>query len=222
MPTRPLCRGLLLAFEGLDGAGKTTQVGRLWARLQREGYTVLRLKEPTDGIWGQKIRRLAQEGRHTVSPATELEWFLHDRRDDVEHNIQPALARKQIVILDRYYFSTMAYQGALGFDPHAVRQQNEAFAPAPDLLLLLDITPAAGMQRVAQRGAVSHFERLDYLERVARIFETFDTTQFPYLQRVPTHRPVEVVQEDIWQRVQPLLEAAACLDVSGMDQERAE
>ena len=87
---------------------------------------------------GAKLRQLAQHGRQEIPPATELEWFLLDRREDVERNIQPALARHQIVVLDRYYFSTIAYQGALQLDPEEIRSRNEALhrlqicsSPAP-------------------------------------------------------------------------------------------
>ena len=167
LPRHRLCRGLFIVFEGIDGAGKTTHVRLLDNRLRQAGYDVVCLKEPTEGPWGQKLRQLAQHGRQEIPPATELEWFLQDRREDVEHNIQPALARGQIVVLDRYYFSTIAYQGALQLNPEEIRARNEAFAPPPDLVFLLHLPAAQGWQRVRQRGTLSHFERLDYLERVA-------------------------------------------------------
>ena len=140
-PATP-CHGLLIVFEGLDGAGKTTQLGLLYDHLLEQGQDVVRLREPTDGPWGQKLRQLMVHGRDNVTPATELEWFLNDRREHVDQRIRPALDRKQIVLLDRYYFSTMAYQGALGYDPQDIRARNEAFAPPPDLLLLLNLPPA--------------------------------------------------------------------------------
>jgi dTMP kinase len=204
LPHRGLHRGLLLVFEGLDGAGKTTQIRLLDERLRCQGYDVVCLKEPTEGPWGQKLRHLAQYGREQVSPAVELEWFLQDRREDVAQNIRPALARGQIVLLDRYYFSTMAYQGALHGDLEEIRARNEAFAPPPDLVLLLDIPPEIGLQRVRQReaGALSHFERLSYLTRVAAIFAAM---QFPFLRRIDASQSTATVQEHIWQAV------AACL-----------
>ena len=202
LPHHRLCRGLLIVFEGVDGAGKTTHVRLLDERLRREGYDVVCLKEPTEGPWGQKLRHLAQHGRQEVSPATELEWFLQDRREDVEHNMQPALARGQIVVLDRYYFSTIAYQGALQLDPEEIRVRNEAFAPPPDLLFLLELPAEQGFQRVRQRGALSHFERLDYLERVAAIFAAM---RFPYLTRIDASAALTTVQERIWQDVASLL-----------------
>ena len=116
------------------------------------------------------------------------------------------MERKQIVLLDRYFFSTMAYQGALGHDPQDILARNEAFAPPPDLLLLLDLPPDAGWQRLNQRGAPSHFEKLDYLEQVARIFNAMD---FPYLKRIRADGEPETVQSLIRREVRELLERHA-------------
>ena len=200
------CRGLLIVFEGLDGAGKTTQLGLLYDHLLAQGQDVVRSREPTDGPWGQKLRQLMVHGRGDVTPDTELEWFLNDRREHVEQRIRPALGRKQIVLLDRYYFSTMAYQGALGCDPRAIQARNEAFAPPPDLLLLLDLPPAVSWRRLEQRGTPSHFERLDYLERVADIFGAMD---FPYLRRIPADQEPEAVQSQVRREVEELLQRHA-------------
>lgn len=195
--------GLFIVFEGLDGAGKTTQVRLLAERLRRAGHGVVCLKEPTEGPWGQKIRRVAQHGRHGVTPEEELAWFMADRRDDVERNIRPALERGQVVLLDRYYFSTMAYQGALNGDPDDIRRRNEAFAPIPDVVLLLEISPAEGLERVLQDRRLDGFERLDYLERVAALFAQM---HFPYFRRIPATQSPENVHARIWQAVQPFLD----------------
>jgi dTMP kinase len=197
-----LRRGCLIVFEGIDGAGKTTQARLLCDRLQREGYDVVSLKEPTDGPWGAKIRQIAQRGRHGIDPSTELEWFIEDRRENVAHNILPALAKRLVVLQDRYYFSTMAYQGALGRNPESIQKRNEAFAPVPDLVFLLEIPPPQALQRVAQRCAPNHFEQLDYLQRVAEVFETMN---FPYLRRLQGTLPAAALHARIWREVQALL-----------------
>jgi dTMP kinase len=196
----------LIVFEGIDGSGKTTQIGLLSERLCRAAYEVVTLKEPTDGPWGQKIRRLFSRGREGISKEIELSWFLNDRRDHVAHDILPALKRHQIVLIDRYYFSTMAYQGALGLDAQAIQAQNEAFAPPPDLMLLLQITPEDSIPLVRQRSVPNAFEKLDYLKRVAAVF---DRMQFPYLRRIDATQTIDQVHQCIWQAVEPLLRSLA-------------
>ncbi len=197
-----LIQGCLIAFEGIDGSGKTTQIELLYDRLSRAGYPVVRLKEPTEGYWGQKIRQLFTHGREGISRDTELRWFLNDRRDNVTHHIRPALERQQIVLIDRYYFSTMAYQGALGLDTAAIQSQNEAFAPPPDLLLLMQMSPEASLQLVQRRSAPNEFEKLDYLTQVAAVF---DRMQFPYLRRIDAAQTIDRVHQQIWAAVDPLL-----------------
>jgi len=212
--TRGLRDGLFIVFEGLDGAGKTTQIDLLATALRQAGYTVICLKEPTDGPWGQKIRQATRQGRRQADPEDELTWFLEDRRQDVEQNIRPALAQGCIVILDRYYFSTMAYQGALGYDPDEIRQRNEAFAPPPHLLFLLEIEPSQGLQRVQQARQLDGFERLDYLQQVDAIFAAMD---FPYLRRISASDDIETVQAHICQEVRETLTTWPRTDLSEKD-----
>jgi dTMP kinase len=201
--TQCLAKGMLIVFEGLDGAGKTTQARLLSEKLRQAGYDVVSRKEPTDGPLGQKIRQLAEEGRQRVASTTEMTWFIEERRQDVEQHIRPALARGQIVLLDRYYFSNMAYQGVLGIaDPEDIQRWNEVFAPQPDLLFLLEISPDEGLRRVQQDRKPDDFERLDYLQQVAALFNEM---QFPYLQRIQATLAPEVIHTRIWQEVQAAL-----------------
>jgi dTMP kinase len=203
--TRKLRRGFMIVFEGIDGVGKTTQARLLNEHLQKAGYEVVSLKEPTDGPWGQRISQLARQGRKGIAPETELEWFLQDRRENVEQNIRPALQKRQVVLLDRYYFSTMAYQGALGYDPEVIRARNETFAPVPDLLFLLELPPVQALQRVQQRNRPNQFEQQQYLERVAEILDTVAEMDFPYLRRISAALTPEAIHAHVWQEVQAAL-----------------
>lgn len=198
-----LHQGCLIVFEGIDGSGKTTQTKLLFNRLSQDGYGVTQLKEPTDGKWGQKIRRLSSHGRDRIPRETELSWFLNDRRENVQNNLLPALARHQIILLDRYYFSTMAYQGVLGLDTKSIQEQNEAFAPTPHLMFLLQISPADALERVRQRSVPNQFEKLDYLKQVAAVF---DHMQFPYLRRIDATQSIDRVHQHIWAAVDPLIQ----------------
>jgi dTMP kinase len=164
-----MSQGLFIVIEGIDGTGKSTQSKRLAEWFRSCGREVVLSREPTDGPWGKKLRESATTGR--LSAEEELECFLNDRREHVEMSIKPALAEGKIVILDRYYFSTMAYQGARGFDPAEIRRRNEAFAPQPDLLLILDLSVESAHGRIGARGdTANEFEQRDTLTRCREIF----------------------------------------------------
>lgn len=162
-------QGLFIVIEGIDGTGKSTQARRLGEWFESQGREVVISREPTDGPWGRKLRESAATGR--LSPQDELQYFLNDRRQHVEEKITPALGEGKVVILDRYYFSTMAYQGARGFDPAEIRRMNEEFAPIPDLLLILDLDVDTAHQRIGHRGdSANEFEKKENLQRCREIF----------------------------------------------------
>jgi dTMP kinase len=172
--------GFLIAIEGIDGAGKSTVSHSVQERLVERKLSVVRTKEPTNGFWGQQLRDSAVTGR--LSMEEEVEMFMKDRREHVEKLITPALQEGKIVIVDRYYFSTMAYQGARGMDPGELMRRNELFAPEPDLLVLIDIDPNLGLQRIKSRGdRANHFENNNSLIKAREIFNSIKK---PYLQRL--------------------------------------
>lgn len=171
--TRRVPGGLLIAFEGVDGSGKTTQARRVCALLDQAGYDAVYLREPSDGPVGRRIRELMVAGRDKVTPEEEFRLFLEDRADDVRTNIAPALARGAVVCIDRYYISSMAYQGALGLDPDFIRAENEKIAPRPHLILHFRLPVEAAVQRIvaARSGGQNLFEARAYQEAVAAQFE---------------------------------------------------
>lgn len=162
-------QGFFIVIEGIDGTGKSTQARRLADWFRARGREVVLDREPTDGPWGRKLRESAATGR--LSPQEELDCFLRDRREHVDQLIAPSLAAGMVVILDRYYFSTMAYQGSRGFDPAAIRAANETFAPVPDLLLILDLDVDTALARIGGRGdSANAFEKRDSLEKCRTVF----------------------------------------------------
>lgn len=195
-------RGLLIAFEGIDGTGKSTQLPLLADFLRARGLAVLATREPTDGPYGQQIRALYRD-RAQATPQQELELFLQDRRQHVDQVIEPALARGTIVLTDRYYFSTAAYQGAAGCDPCQIFARHD-FAPEPDLVVLLTQTPADSLARIRdQRGEVPNdFEQQDQLEKVAALFASFN---HGCIVRIHAARAIAEVQEAIRAAVLSLL-----------------
>lgn len=187
-----MSKGILVAIEGIDGAGKSTQRGRLEQRLAAAGIDYVATKEPTDGPWGRKIRQSAQTTR--MPPRQELEAFVEDRRQHVREVIAPALAAGKVVLVDRYYPSTIAYQGARGLSVEECLQAN-AFAPVPDVFIVLDIDPTAGLERVHQRGeGVDEFEKQDYLVKVREIFLALE---LPNKHVLPATLPVDELAERI-------------------------
>ena len=201
---RPLARGILVALEGIDGTGKSTQAKRLAALLSEQGYAVTLLREPTLSPWGRRIREATTAGFGVLAPSQELELFLQDRRYDVAAHIHPALAARQLVLMDRYYFSTIAYQGARGFDPEHIRCLNEAFAPRPDLVLLLMMPPAQALERIRQaRGQTDDmFERENHLIKVDGIYRTL---MGPQVRSIDASQPIEVVTAVMQQNIQQIL-----------------
>lgn len=165
---------MLVAVEGIDGAGKTTQVDLLEAWAKARDLDVVRSKEPTTGAWGMKVRNSKFTQR--LSAEEELECFINDRREHVETLIAPALARGALVLVDRYYYSTVAYQGARGVDPQALISRNRSFAPVPTVLVLLDLDPEKGLERIHQRGLGQDlFESVPELTRARAIFRQIST-----------------------------------------------
>ncbi|WP_035614343.1 dTMP kinase [Haloferula sp. BvORR071] len=186
--------GLFIVLEGIDGTGKSTQTQLLAEWFRTQGREVVASREPTDGPWGRQIRATAATGR--LSPDEELELFLKDRRQHVEELISPALAAGKVVILDRYYFSTMAYQGSRGFDPLAIRAKNEAFAPKPDLLMILDLDVDTALSRIGARGdTANEFEKRDSLARCREIFLALK--EEPFVHVVSTDEGPEAVQQKL-------------------------
>jgi dTMP kinase len=174
--------GQLIAFEGLDGCGKSTQIERLAVKLRTAGREVVQTSEPTDGEFGRRIRATARSGE-PIPPAEELRWFVEDRRAHVAEVIRPALVAGKTVLSDRYYLSTVAYQGARGGEPDRILAQSEAEFPQPDLVLLLEIPPDVALARVHTRGNAveTRFEHPEFLEAVAEIFRGLDRS---YLARI--------------------------------------
>ena len=194
--------GLFIVFEGIDGTGKSTQVHLLAEKLQQLGYAVVITREPTDGPFGQKIRELFVD-RKSVSQEEELELFIADRDQHVQEVITPALSDDCVVVCDRYYLSTVAYQGANGMDPEFIMEKNNKF-PVPDLAIILEIEPAQGIDRIQnQRNEDPNtFEEESNLRKVAAIFGTM---QHLYIKRIDAADSIENVHQQVLSEVKKTL-----------------
>lgn len=193
--------GRLIVVEGIDGAGKSTQVRRLAAALSAAGRNVVVSREPTDGPWGRKLRASAESER--LSLEDEIHAFVEDRKQHVAEVVRPALAQGAIVLLDRYYYSSMAYQGARGGDIARIRRENEAIAPKPDLVLLVDFDPQIALTRIREsRGDVpNEFERLDQLQAIRTIFLDTAATE-PTFRIIDGSGSPDAVFASLWAAVE--------------------
>ena len=146
-----MATGKFIVFEGIDGAGKSTQIAKLKESLAARGRDVLITAEPTDGVTG-KMLRAALSGKEERTPYEMAALFVLDR---IYHNkeIAAALAQGKDVICDRYYYSSLAYQGSI-CDFEWVRHMNYECAEIrhPDLCVFLDLSPKAALSRIAARG----------------------------------------------------------------------
>jgi dTMP kinase len=156
----------LIALEGIDGAGTTTQTRLLQSALTERGHSVHATCEPSQGPVGKLLREILR-GDLPVNGQTVALLFAADRLHHVEHEIQPAERAGRVVISDRYVLSSLAYQ-SLECDEAWVTAINR-FAPPADLTLLLDVPVEIAAARRAQQGrVVERFDALDMQRRVAQ------------------------------------------------------
>jgi dTMP kinase len=177
-------RGLLIVFEGAEGAGKSTQLRRVAECLGAAGSNVVAVREPGGTVVGDEIRRILLDPESDIVPRAEALLFMASRAQLVEREIRPALAEGAIVLVDRFFLSTYAYQGVgRGLHAEALRQANAMATNGlvPDLTLLLTIPVESGMTRVGARDrGLDRIEKveLEFHERVAGAFEIFATHEW--------------------------------------------
>ena len=155
---------MLVNLEGIDGCGKSTQSKLLLEKLEGEGEKVIILKEPTKRPHGQKLWDVLH-GKRKATNEEILELFVLDRKQHVKEKIQPALDDGAVVLMDRYYYSSMAYQVAGGIDVEDIRKKH-AFAPKPDVVLIFDLPVSVALERVKGHSDADEFEKEEHLEKV--------------------------------------------------------
>ncbi|HIH89252.1 TPA: dTMP kinase [Candidatus Bathyarchaeota archaeon] len=193
-------RGWFIVFEGVDGSGKSTQIELLSMKLRDQGVDHVLEREPSDGGIGLFIRDYAEAGDRYLQPESEALLFTADR---FEHSkrIEQTLEQGTTVVCDRYYHSTLAYQGAAGVDVAWLRDLQK-FALKPDLVLLLDVDPTKSLMRVSGR-TLTVFENRDYLSRVRELYLGFAGAG--EMRLVDTGRPVDEVESEVERLVEELI-----------------
>lgn len=202
-----MTRGRFITFEGGEGAGKSTQLTRLVARLRAGGLEVVATREPGGSPGAEAIRALVLNGAaDRWSPVTETLLMYAARRDHVERVIAPALARGAWVVCDRFADSTRAYQGAGGgTDPALIAALEDQVLgeTRPDLTLVFDLPPQAGLDRAHARGGELRFESkgLAFHERLRQGFLAIARAEPERCALIDAAGSIEAVEAAVWNTV---------------------
>jgi dTMP kinase len=212
-----LVKGRLITFEGTEGSGKSTQISLLAERLRLSGRAVRCLREPGGTAIGEEIRHTFKHSQNNqaMTPEAELLLMNASRAQLVREVIRPALEAGEIVLCDRYYDSTTAYQGyGRQLDLTLVQSIVEMAVgrTRPDLTLLLLVPQTVSEQRRAARqstqpGLRDRMEEADheFFARVARGYEAIAAAEPLRVRKINATRQVAEIAEEIWETVQPLL-----------------
>ncbi len=198
-------RGKLFVLEGVDGGGKTTVCESVVERLRSDGHEVVKLTEPTrESHWGQEIRERSALGE--LTPEEELELFLRDREWHIKNKIQPALNAAKIVLMDRYFFATGAYQSAstgLHWREILRRNREEIHAPEPDIVFILDVPVRVGLERVTSRELTlnQQFEQHDRLVKVRQAYLEMVSQDSARFSVIDATKNLEEVVDEVYQQI---------------------
>jgi dTMP kinase len=208
-------KNLFIALEGIDGSGKSTQTKLLTEQLTAQGYKVYSTFEPTNNQIGKLIREILR-GNAKADHRVIAGLFVADRLDHVlneEYGIVKKLEEGYTVIMDRYLFSSYAYQGAhMNIDWVIQANAMSAQILRPDVNIFIDVSPEVSMHRVhTNRESVELFETLDSLKLVrSKYMEAFEKQKdVENIFSVDGNRTPELIAKDIWQKVQTMMENEA-------------
>jgi len=193
-------KGIFICLDGLDACGKTTQSSILVRWLREKGYRASYTKEPSNGDIGFLIKKKILNRKNRVSPALEALLFAADRLDHVEREVEPALRSGEIIVSDRYIYSSIAYQGSAGLDLAWIETINR-FALKPDLALFLDVKPELAAMRFKTNRSV--MEKFETQKVVRRVF--LKLVERSLMVRIDGNRSRSIVTNDIHALVSDLL-----------------
>lgn len=208
--------GMFITFEGTEGCGKSTQVSLLAERLRSVGRHVRTLREPGGTPIGEEIRHTLKHSKdnHAMTSETELLLMNASRAQIVREVIRPALSRGEIILCDRFYDSTTAYQGygrQLGLKMVQAIIDVAVGETRPDLTLLLRVPPEVAGERLRARQAMMPFVRdrieeadRSFFERVEQGYEAIAAAEPKRVRKVDASGTVEAIHAAIWMLVEPL------------------
>lgn len=202
--------GYFITFEGVEGSGKSTQVGKLASRLREKGKTIEVVREPGGTRIGEQIREITHNRENVeLTGVSEAYLMAASRAQLVRDIIKPALSGGKIVIADRFLDSSLAYQGygrKLGFE--SIEQLNHLAIEGtmPDLTFFLDVSPTIGFER---RNGNKNLDRLDLQQKdfYQRVYEGYEKLARKYKERyrvIDSSRSIDEVAEEVWHQVRDI------------------
>ncbi|MDO5721346.1 MAG: dTMP kinase [Actinomycetaceae bacterium] len=202
--------GLFITFEGGDSCGKTTQISLVAAWLEQLGVSVVRTREPGGTQLGQQLRQLVMHGPSDVDPRCEALLYAADRAYHVATLVRPALAAGKVVLQDRYFDSSIAYQGAarsLGTEEISQLNLWATGGLVPDVTVLLDLDPQVALSRHAGDFDRLESEPLDFHRRVRQQFLDLAGADPQRFKVVDASAQVPAVEAEIRRRLTPVVQA---------------
>lgn len=205
-------KGIFIAVDGIDGSGKSEIVKMLHNYLfsKHKKYRLLTTREPTNGAYGKRIREmLIKEKDPKRSGSKLMELFIKDRRQHLKNTIEPFLEKSSkhelnIALCDRYYYSTIAFQGAQGLDMEELIAKNRAFRK-PDIAFILDVEPRIALKRIEYRKK-EKFEQLNFMEKIRQNFLRLPNLLKDNIKIIDSSKPSKTVFGDIRKEVDKILD----------------
>lgn len=187
-------KGKLIVIEGIDGSGKSTCAKNLAEKLNSINIKTIYTFEPTHSHYGAKLREgmLSED----LEAEEELLLFVKDRKEHIEYMIKPALEEGYFIILDRYFYSSIAYQGAKGIDINRIINMHKDFIIKPDIVFIFHLPIDIALNRIiSKRGIADRFENEIYLKKVDKIFHSFNE---PFIYHIDTDKDIKIINDELF------------------------
>ena len=206
-----MVKGIFIVLDGLDGSGKSEMVKLLHNYLysKHKKYGILTTREPTNGTYGKEVRNiLAKEKDPHLNSVKMLNLLIKDREEHLKNTIIPFLKKSDdnevnIVICDRYYYSTIAFQATQGLDVNMLIEKNKKF-PEPDIAFIMDVNPEVALERIKHRKR-EKFEQHEFMNTLRKKFLELPKFLKDNIKIVDASKDLNEVFEDIKKEVDKML-----------------